>query len=629
MSIRNRFTPGVSSFAPITRRSRRGISLLWIGGSLAAIGVVAALVVPRFMKRTESTNRAEAMIFVVQRATFEHSIIEPGEVESSNNVEVRCQVQARGSTGTVILEIVPAATVVQEGDVLIKFDSSALENERTQQQIVCNNSKALVIQSQNVFDTAVIAKQEYLEGTYKQEEQTVQSEVFVAEENLRRSEEYARYSERLAARGYTTAVQVEADKFAVEKARKDVDTTQSKLRVLREFTRKKFENQLEADIRTAEAKLQADQSTHKLDNDKLALISAQVDKCIVKAPSAGKVIYANESDRRGNAEVIIQEGAIIRERQTVIRLPDLTKMQVKAKINESRIGFIRVGMPTTVRLDAFPDLALDGVVTRVDEYPVPPGFMSSNIKQYATFVQINELPDGVRPGLTSQVEIHIDQQPDALAVPVQAIYEHDDAYYCLVQNGNRPEAHWVDVGTSNEQTIVIRSGLNPGDEVIINPDRFADKVEFPAPPPDKVNGHKKPLVASAAKTGLAPGENTGGPAANLAGVTSPDGKSGSGKSGAGKPGGGKSGDAKAYGGKSGRDPVEMVRETFARYDLDKDGSLSQNEIPDDRRDGINRSDSNGDGRIDRAEMTAAMNRLSVNRAEGSPTVGLPFGGGAQ
>ena len=129
------------------------------------------------------------------------------------------------------------------------------------------------------------------------------------------------------------------------------------------------------------------------------------------------MIYANESDRRGNQEIIIQEGAVIRERQVVIRLPDLTQMQVKAKISESRIGFVRVGMPATITLDAFPDLKMEGVVKQVDEYPVPPGWMSTTVKQYLTFVTIKDAPPGVRPGLTANVEIHVDQVPDAVTVP--------------------------------------------------------------------------------------------------------------------------------------------------------------------------------------------------------------------
>jgi multidrug resistance efflux pump len=473
---------------------RRGLSLVWILAAVAVAGAGTAAVVIPLARGDREELQADAILHTVERVMFEHSVVEPGEIESSNNVEVRCEVQSKNSTGTVILEIVPAGTVVEPGDILIKFDGSAIEAELTSQQSITSNSEALVIQSKNLYDTSLIARKEYLEGTFAQEEQLIESERFVAEENLRRAAEYARYSERLAARGFVTAQQLEADKFAVDKAQKDLEAAKTKLKVLREFTKQKMLITLDAAIATAEAKLRADERTHQLDKDKLALLQQQLDKCIVRAPSAGKVVYANETDRRGNAEVIIQEGAVIRERQAVIRLPDLTKMQVKAKINESRIGFVRVGMQATVTLDAFPDLRLDGVVTRVDEYPLPPGWSSSNIKQYATYIEFKETVPGVRPGLTANAEIHIDQIPDAVVVPVHALHEHKGQYYCIVQEDGNRIARWIDVGASNDKVVVVKSGIEPGDQVIENPDVFAELVEFPDPPADKIGKPKTVLV---------------------------------------------------------------------------------------------------------------------------------------
>ncbi len=566
------------------------MSMAWLLTALLVAGAgTAAALVP--WGQNPDDLKVDAVLHNVERVMFEHSVVEPGEVESSANVEIRCEVQSRNSTGTVILKIVPPGTEVEPGDILIEFDGSALEAELTSQQIIASNSEALVIQSQNTFDTAVIARKEYLEGTFKQEEQLIESEVFVAEENLRRAAEYARYSERLAARGFVTAQQLEADKFAVDKAKKDLEAAQTKLKVLREFTQQKMLKTLDAAIATAEAKLRADQRTLQLDKDKLMLIEQQLEKCVVRAPSKGKVVYANETDRRGNSEVIIQEGAVIRERQPVIRLPDLTQMQVKTKINESKIGFVRVGMQATITLDAFPELKLDGVVTQVDEYPVPPGWVSTNIKQYATFVTIKDPPPGVRPGLTANVEIHVDQIPDAIAVPVHALHEHKGQYYCLVQNGNDVEARWIDVGSSNDKLVVISSGIQSGDMVIENPDEFAADVAFPDPPAEAI-GRPKALLVKASDFAE---DDKKGKAKAPRGPGGPDQDGGEGRRGKG-------------GGRGGFDPAAMVRGTFERYDANKDGILSSEEIPAERRDRITAADANGDGKVDRAELTTAMSR---------------------
>jgi hypothetical protein len=329
----------------------------------------------------------------------------------------------------------------------------------------------------------------------------------------------------------------------------------------------------------------------------------------VRAPSAGKVVYSNESDRRGNQEVVIQEGAVISERQPVIRLPDMTQMQVKAKINESRIGFVRVGMTATITLDAFSDLRLDGVVTRVDEFPMPPGWSSGNIKQYATYVEMKNAPPGIRPGLTANVEIHVDQIPDAIAVPVHALHEHKGEYYCLVKNDEGvEEARWVDIGTSNDKQVVIKSGLAVGDLVIENPDEFIhDEFSFPAPPPESL-GKPKTLLVKASDIQPAAADDKG-----------KGGGPGDGSKGA-------RGEGGRRGGRGGLDPVARVKQTFEQFDKNKDNLLTEDEMPSEGRERMVLADSDKDGKISRAELTTSYMSRRGGRRSGGGGGGGPGGG---
>lgn len=580
---------------------------MWLVVSLAIVGALAAtILLPKFLGKP-SESGVQPDLYEVKRTVFNHNVIEPGEVESSQNTEIRCEVQSRNTTGIMILEILPNGTFVQPGDLLFRFDSSALEKERNQQQILCNTSQAAAILSKANYETAVITKKEYLEGTNKQEEQIIQSEIFVAEENLRRAEEYARYSERLAARGYVTGVQVEADRFAVEKTRKELETAQTKLRVLRDFTKEKMMKTLDANIETYYAKLQADENSYTVEQNNLKMILSQIDKCSVKSPVAGKVVYANSSGGRGSQEVIIQEGTIVRERQPVVRIPDLQKMQVMAKINESRISFIKEGMTATVRLDAFPDMELTGKVTRVEEYPLPPGWMSSNVKQYATYVQIDNPPGGmVRPGLTANVEIHISTNDNAVALPISAVLEHQGEYYCLIKKGDRLLAQWIALGSSNVDLVEIREGIDVGQQVVINPDLFLAGVDFPAPPPGKSSSLNQMQLAQKY------------------------GKAGGGKGGGGNPGeSGKRG--KSGGGESGPSVAGM----FDRLDVNHDNVITVDEIPPERAERINAADENGDGKIEKVEFLKGMQRPPAERegrsegngtsAAGSPGSAAPGG----
>ncbi len=528
------------------------------------------------------------MTVIAARSNFLHEITERGEVESASNVEIRCEVRAKGTGGTTILEIIPEGTYVQEGDVLVRLDSSALENDRTRQQIVCNSSEAEVIKARNTYETALIAKQEYLEGQYQQEVQSIQSQIFVAEEDLRRAEEYLNYSKRLAMKGYVTPLQLEADQFAVEKARNQLEMAKTKLRVLEEFTRARMLKQLESDIATSDARYKAQKDSHRLDMEQLALIEEQIEKCTIRAPEPGQVVYANQSDRRGTQEVIIAEGEQVREGQVIIRLPDPMRMQAKAKINEARISQVAEGMPVAIRLDALPDREFSGVVTRVNEYPEPTSWHSAHVREYGTTIRIEGSPPGLRPGLTAEVRILIERIPDTLQLPVQAVFEHGRKYYCIVPSRGGLEARAVTIGSTNDKTVVIRGGIEEGERVVLNAAAYRDRVglpELPSDGPEPTPDRPGPLPSSQVSDG-------GDPPAQR------------------PPGRGRR-RAEESGGKQAGGPPElnaMVDRIFEQFDRNGDGFLEGDEIPQHLRRYIDEVGLNGGGKLDRAALRAALSK---------------------
>jgi len=185
-------------------------------GGLASLAAAALVTVALaaggglwwWTQRGDTTRGSNILRHTVQRDDFELTVTERGEVEAFDVTEIRSLVKSNNTTGTAILRIVPEGTVVKTGDFLVELDSSALMAQRTSQKILVNAAKAAEVEAHNNYDVAVIAKREYLEGTYLQERQTIESEVFVAEENLNRAEEYFKYSQKLASKGYVNENQL-------------------------------------------------------------------------------------------------------------------------------------------------------------------------------------------------------------------------------------------------------------------------------------------------------------------------------------------------------------------------------------------------------------------------------------
>lgn len=488
-------------------QTRRGFSIRKLLVALVLLLSVPALGFALWSKLSFSKPDSGPILHTVERGDFVHEITDRGNVESADNVEIRCQVKSKGSGGTTILEIVPEGTMAKPGNVLVRLDSSLLENERTSQLIGCGNSEAALIQAQKTLDTAIISKREYLEGVFDQNEMTILNDIFIAKEDVSRAKQYREYSEKLAAKGYIPIQQLEADRFAEEKAKNALEIAKNKLNVLQKFTKAKMIVQLESDIKTGEANVKAKQAAHKLDMEKLALIESQIEKCVIRSPEAGQVVYANLTGWRGNKELIIEPGAQIRERQVLIRLPNPSRMQVVAKINESKITLVDRGMPSSIRLDAFPDIELYGTVDKVNEFPVPNSFFGSSVKEYETVVQIGDSPPGLRPGLTAEVRICVEHLADVLTLPVQAVFEHGNKYYCVTRDGERWAARLIELGSTNDKLVVIRQGLGEGEQVVLNVAAYRNKVDLPeilpkkpAAPPMKIaerprkvrEGHPQP-----------------------------------------------------------------------------------------------------------------------------------------
>lgn len=451
--------------------------------AVVVLGVGAQLLIQRSPKgQTWSKNMAPPVTAVADSAPFVQEVVERGDIESSSNVEVRCQVQGRGANGTTIIEIVPEGKYVQSGDFLVKLDDSALQADLVQQQIGANTSRALMVEAQSDVETAKLALQEYENGTFRQEEQGLQSDEFVAKETLRRAEEYLRYSERLASRGYVTEVQLEADRFAVEKARKELDSVRTKIEVLNRFTKQKALNKLRADVETAEARLASRENSHKLDAEKLTQIEAQLALCVITAPTSGQVVYATDSRGGSNTgEPVIAEGKMVRERQLIVRLPDPKRMQVLARINESRVDRVKSGMNVKVKVDAFPDTELQGTVREVGEYPLPNPSALMTMKEYGTVIEIHEPPAGLRAGMTAQVAIQVQHIDRAVQVPLQAVIQRDDRFFTIVTNDDGTiAAQEITLGLSNETSVVVEDGLQVGQKVVLAPQNYEEFVSLPA-----------------------------------------------------------------------------------------------------------------------------------------------------
>ena len=167
-------------------------------------------------------------------------------------------------------------------------------------------------------------------------------------------------------------------------------------------------------------------------------------------------------------------GEEVRENQTIIRLPDSSRLLVQAKINESRVEQVKTGMKCRITIDAIRDVELEGSVQSVSDYPWPAfDRYRAHIKEYGTKIIINDAPKGLRTGMTAKVTILSELIEDALQIPLPAVFRKKGQAYCLVSGEEQElELREIELGPNNMSHAVVRSGLEEGESVVINPDPF-------------------------------------------------------------------------------------------------------------------------------------------------------------
>ena len=108
-----------------------------------------------------SSQGIQPLFAEAEISDFSLEIIEPGEIESAENIEINCEVRSRSSGGVSILEIVPEGTLVKKGDFLVRLDDAALQKDLLQQRISVHQSKAALVKATADVEGARLALEEY------------------------------------------------------------------------------------------------------------------------------------------------------------------------------------------------------------------------------------------------------------------------------------------------------------------------------------------------------------------------------------------------------------------------------------------------------------------------------------
>jgi len=441
----------------------------WWRRGLLAVGVVAILAsaaafIPGAISSPESGPK---LTHTITRSDLLVTVTEQGTLESSNNTEVKCKVRGYST----VIWVIPGGSVVKPGDELVRLDTKVIEEQHSLTKTNTFIATATLARTQANVAKAKIAIDAYKEGRFRSQLEEMQKELAARKRNLCIARNTLERSESLFKQGYVTELEVDGNAFTVTRAELELKVQQTDIKVLNEFTKEMRLVTLHGDLTASESKLSADEAGLAMEKSRMERAAEELVDCVIKAERGGMVIYPSAAAWKRTPD--ITEGAIVRKDQVLLLMPDLSKMQVKVGIHESIIERIRPGLKAIVTL---PDRTLEAKVSTVASVTRPAGWWTGNVVKYDTII---ELPaeEGLKPGMSAEVEVVMAVHEDVLTIPVAAVVETEQGDFCWVKTAERPTRRTLQLGDSNDVFIVVTAGLKEGDEVVLNPTAFIEEAQ--------------------------------------------------------------------------------------------------------------------------------------------------------
>ena len=203
-------------------------------------------------------------------------------------------------------------------------------------------------------------------------------------------------------------------------------------------------------------------------------LESQLENAVVFAPTDGLVLI--EEDWQGKWKVGSRpwSGAL------VMRVPDMSSMKVKATVHEVDSPNIAVDQLATVTIDAYPDLAFPGKVSKVADLAVARG--QDQVKYLEFEVALDETTAEMKPGMTVRVDLQLSTEPDQVSIPIEAIHheEGDDGTFVWVKGLTGWGQQAVETDTENDTHVVVE-GLAEGSLVaLVDPHKWSEAEGTPA-----------------------------------------------------------------------------------------------------------------------------------------------------
>jgi multidrug efflux pump subunit AcrA (membrane-fusion protein) len=356
----------------------------------------------------------------VRKGDFQVMVRCRGELKAARSVQVYAPVvpQLR------IAWLAPSGAVIHQGDVMIRFDSSAAEQQLQQKQAALQQAQASLDQA--VAQSRITADQD------KSDNADAQFNVEKATLEVSKQE-------------------IVGEIQAAE-SRIDLGLRQQKLKVA----------QATADLHAASDRSRIGSLTRVRDNNRndADITKARIAQMVIQAPITGFLTFSvNYSQGFGNSKPY-KVGDSVFSGMVLAEIPDLATLEMEGKVEEIDRGRISVGQPVQVHVDSLPELNLPAAIGQISPL-AESGYEFPPTRSFKAWAPIPHPDPRLRTGMNCGMDIVVNRVPNAISIPAKAIFTRNGKPVVFLADRGRYRPVEVQLLARNPDEVAV-TGLSAG-----------------------------------------------------------------------------------------------------------------------------------------------------------------------
>ena len=389
--------------------------LVYVIGSVSAVVMIVLVL----MAATRGGSKIDpGKLAKVERGDLAKNVVATGKIQAITQVEVKSK-----ASGIVKKLFVDYGETVHKGQVLAELDKEEIQARVNQQRAALEAAEA----------AAHAATAEMHRAKVDAEGPDLPM--------LKRAYERAR---QMAGEGVVSRAQL-------DEAEKNYELAVNKQRLGKA-------NEIVAQAKVRQAQAQVAQARAQL-----AQTDEEYRNSTIVAPIDGMVLSRNVEVGDAVSSILVMGSSAT----LLMTLGDTREVYVKGKVNESDIAKVFLGQEARIRVESYKDRIFKGKITRIS----PMGVEKDNVTTFEVRVSIDNFKGELKPMMTANAEILLEEHKNVLMVPEGAlIYDKDRKASIEIPAPGAPEGRKkikVDVGISNGSKTELLSGLKEGNEVIL------------------------------------------------------------------------------------------------------------------------------------------------------------------